>query len=132
MTALPSQHAWTLTCPEHWTLEQEEDSAVCYDSEAGVGTLVITAFCREDADFDDRALADLAAEAPREAQRLPCQLGELHGLMLSYHADGSAWREWYLAQGSCAFFVSYDCPEEYEGEEDEEVATILASLHFTG
>lgn len=120
---------WTATCPEGWVMETDEDSVLLYDPDNGVGTLEVSCFCKDDAVTTEEELLDLAADTlAAGARRMDVNLGDMHGLMLSYIDDGLAWREWYLAAGNCVFFVTYDCPEDEEGVEDEELAAIIGSL----
>ncbi|WP_127478118.1 DUF3805 domain-containing protein [Sulfurivermis fontis] len=128
-----AQPLWTASCPPGWIMENDEDSVLLYDPEEGIGTLEISCFCKEEGATTDEELLDLAADTlAAGARRMDVSLGDMHGLMLSYSEDNMAWKEWYLAAGHCVFFITYDCPEDMEGAEDEELAAIIGSLKIKG
>ncbi|GAB4291489.1 MAG: hypothetical protein Kow0096_05720 [Thiohalomonadaceae bacterium] len=114
-------------------MENDGDSVLLYDPEEGIGTLEISCFCKDEGATTDEELLDLAADTlAAGARRMDVNLGDMHGLMLSYSEDNMAWKEWYLAAGHCVFFITYDCPQDMEGAEDEELAAIIGSLTITG
>jgi hypothetical protein len=120
---------WTAHCPQDWVMETDEDSVLLYDPDNGVGTLEISCFCKEDGSTTAEELLDLAADTIASgARRMDINLGGMDGLLFFYTEEGMAWKEWYLAAGSCIFFITYDCPEELEGAEDDELVEIIASL----
>lgn len=120
---------WTATCPQGWVMETDEDSVLLYDPDDGIGTLEISCFCKDDGTTTMEELLDLAADTMASgARRMEVDLGGMQGLLFFYRDEGMAWKEWYLAAGNCTFFITYDCPEELEGAEDEELAEIIASL----
>lgn len=120
---------WTATCPQGWIMETDEDSVLIYDPDDGVGTLEISCFCKEDVATTEEELLELAADTIASgARRMDVHLGDMSGLLFFYVEEGMAWKEWYLAAGNCVFFITYDCPEELEGAEDEELAEIIGSL----
>jgi len=120
---------WTTTCPQGWIMENDEDSVLLYDPDEGVGTLEISCFCKDDSPTTEEELLELAADTiAAGARRMDVSLGEMSGLLFFYSDEGMAWKEWYLAAGNCVFFITYDCPEDMEGAEDEELAEIIGSL----
>ncbi len=122
---------WKATYPEHWVMETEEDSVLLYDPDDGIGTLEISCFCKDDGPATQDELRDLAADTLQAgARQMETQMGDKQGLLLFFTEDGVAWKEWYLAVGHCVFFVTYDCPEDLEGVEDDELAEIIASLRL--
>jgi hypothetical protein len=120
---------WTASCPQGWIMETDEDSVLLYDPDEGVGTLEISCFCKDDSATTEEELLELAADTiAAGARRMDVSLGDMSGLLFFYSDEGMAWKEWYLAAGNCVFFITYDCPEEMEGAEDEELAEIIGSL----
>ncbi len=120
---------WTANCPQDWVMETDEDSVLLYDPDNGVGTLEISCFCKEDGTTTQEELLDLAADTIASgARRMDVSLGGMDGLLFFYTEEGMAWKEWYLAAGNCIFFITYDCPEELEGAEDDELVEIIGSL----
>ncbi len=110
-------------------METDEDSVLLYDPDNGVGTLEISCFCKEDCATTREELLDLAADTIASgARRMDVNLAGMDGLLFFYTEDGMAWKEWYLAAGNCTFFITYDCPEELEGAEDDELVEIIESL----
>lgn len=123
---------WKASYPQHWVRETDEDSVLLYDPDNGVGTLEISCFCTEEGPTTEQELLDLAEDTiARGARRMDVQFGELEGLMFFYNEEGTAWKEWYLAAGNCVFFITYDCPEDLEGVEDDELVEIIQSLRLT-
>jgi len=122
---------WKATYPQHWVMETEEDSVLLYDPENGVGTLEISCFCKDDGPTTEEELLDLASDTiEMGARRMDVQFGDLEGLMFFYTEEGTAWKEWYLAADNCVFFITYDCPEDLEGAEDDELIEIIESLRL--
>lgn len=132
---MPANQAprWKAIYPETWVMETEDDSVLFYDPDDGIGTLEVSCFCKEDGPVTQEELRDLAADTLASGARpMDTQMGDKKGLLLFYNEEGVAWKEWYLAAGNCAFFATYDCPEELEGAEDDELVEIIASLRMEG
>ena len=124
-----NQADWTTVCPPGWVTENTEDSVLFYQAEEGIGTLEISCFCRDDEPVTMAELDELAADAQAaDATRINIQIGNMNGLMLSYEEENLAWKEWYLMTAHCLFFITYHCPEDMAGIEDEELAVILDNL----
>ncbi len=124
--------AWEAIYPDGWSAEHADDSVVLYDNEAEVGTVQVSCICA-DQPVTREDLLDLAAELIDEGKRhTDVEIGGKQGIMFRYYDGDQSWKEWFLAAGECAFYVTYDCPREGEGVEDEEVAQILESLAVTG
>lgn len=124
---------WKATYPETWVMETEEDSVLLYDPDNGIGTLEITCFCKDDGPVEPQELLDLAADTIEAgARRMDVTMGDKKGLLFFYTEEETAWKEWYLAADNCVFFITYDCPEELEGAEDDELVEIIESLQLTG
>ncbi len=122
---------WNATYPKHWVMENDDDSVLLYDPENGVGTLEISCFCKDEGQTTEEELLDLASDTIAiGARRMDVQFGELEGLMFFYTEEGTAWKEWYLASENCVFFITYDCPEDLEGAEDDDLIEIIESLHL--
>lgn len=123
---------WRAELPEGWTTEEEEESLLIFNPD-GPGTLQVTCSEMEDGLVDDDDLRYFAEELLEEGQE-PSQvsIGPLHGLKFEYQdADTDEWViEWYLAADDLFFFVTYSCPRQDRGAEDETVNAILRGLEI--
>jgi len=130
---MPSdQPAWEAIYPDGWTSEHTDDSVILYDKESEVGTVQVSCICTDEA-VTREDLLNLADELIAEGRRhTDVEIGGKWGLMFRYYDGEQSWKEWFLAEDKCVFYVTYDCPREGEGVEDEEVAQILESLTVTG
>lgn len=129
---MPAQPAWEAVYPDGWTAEHTDDSVILYDKENEVGTVQVSCICADEAVTREDVL-DLADELIAEGRRhTDVEIGGKWGIMFRYYDGDQAWREWFLVEDKCVFYVTYDCPREGEGIEDEEVAQILESLTVTG
>jgi len=127
----PDHPLWTATCPQGWIMETDEDSVLIHDPDDGIGMLEISCLCKDEGETTQEELLDLAADSIASgARRMDVNLGGMHGLLFSSTDEGMAWKEWYLAAGNCVFLITYDCPEDMEGAEDEELAEVIASLRI--
>lgn len=123
---------WRTEYPEGWTSEQDEEGTTSfYDSENEVGIMEISCICKDDR-VTKEELLDMAEEIISAGKKpSDVTLGGLSGLMFRYYADEESWKEWYLAKDNCMFFITYDCPREYEGLEDEEIVSIIENLSLS-
>ena len=60
------------------------------------------------------------------------QLGEFSGVRAHFVAEGSAIREWYVANGALMLFITYSCDEENAGMDDAAVDELLDTLMLAG
>ena len=123
---------WRAELPEGWVAEEEDDSLVIFDPD-GPGTLQVTCSEMEDGLVDDDDLRYFAEELIEDGHE-PAQVsdGPLRGLKFEYQdADTDEWVvEWYLAADDLFFFVTYSCPRQHRGEEDEAVQAVLRGIEL--
>ena len=94
----------------------------------GPGALQISAQ-RKNGVVTDDDLRGLAAEhIANGAKTVSVMLGDFCGFTFSYVFDNDYWRHWLLKSAWLALIVSYNCPFEARGTEDNAVELILRSL----
>ena len=118
---------WQVDLPDDWVSEQQEDSVVLYHPDHG-GSILLSAV-REEEEITDEYLAELVDEHIEAGAELEdVELGSFAGLSCCYEGEGEYWCEWYLRSDHILLFVTYNCPLEEEGSQDDVVETILESL----
>ena len=119
---------WTLALPPEWWAEAEDDSILVGDRD-GVGCIEISTLHKDQGEFTASELRDIAGdEATIAGDWAQVGLGEFQGLAGSYVEEGAAIREWYVASGSMALFITYSCDEENGGMDDAAVDELLDTL----
>jgi hypothetical protein len=119
---------WTLAIPPEWWADSEEDSILVGDRD-DVGCIEISTLHKDEGDFDRdtvMAIAQEESEQPLEWQSI--RLGEFAGVGSSYVEEGTAVREWYVANGALLLFVTYSCDEDNRGMDDAAVDELLDTL----
>lgn len=118
---------WRVSVPPDWTARNNPECAT-FERQAGVGAVQISAARKEglvtDEDLRDFAKDHLSAGAKTKELKL----GDFEGFVLGYRDDANNWRQWFLRYGATAVFVTYNCPLESQGEEDEIVDSLLSTL----
>lgn len=118
---------WSIEIAEGWQ-QTEEDGTVTVFHFDGVGALQIIAFEADDAitPEDIQRLSDEAG--PQEAEYSPRRCGEFEGIAAE-HDDGEEWwRFWFVAAGTIALAIAYNCDKDDRRKETETVDTMLATL----
>jgi hypothetical protein len=119
---------WTMAVPPEWWADSEEDSILVGDRD-DVGCIEISTLHKDEGEFDQRALADIAAAESEQLQDWqPVTLGEFSGLTRRFIEEEAAIREWYVASGSMLLFITYSCDEENGGMDDAAVDELLDTL----
>lgn len=119
---------WQIDLPDDWQAEQVDDSISIYDPQSS-GTLLFSTV-REEQEITDEFLAELASEhIEADADFYEVEYGPFDGVTCCYQDDTEYWCEWYLKYEDVMLFITYNCPLEDEGKEDDLVETILESLH---
>jgi hypothetical protein len=119
---------WTMAVPPEWWADSEEDSILVGDRD-DVGCIEISTLHKDEGEFDQRALADIAAsESAHSLDWQQVTLGEFSGLTSRFIEEGAAIREWYVASGSMLLFITYSCDEENGGMDDAAVDELLDTL----
>ena len=119
---------WTLAIPPEWWAESEEESILVGDHD-GVGCIEVSTLLKESGEFDPASVKAVAVE--ESEQPLSWQsvtLGDFRGVQADYLEQGTAMREWYLADGPVLLFITYSCEEENRGMDDTAVDAILDTL----
>ncbi len=118
---------WQLEMPANWVAEAVDDAMSLYDP-AGNGTLLITTL-REEQPISDEYLVELASDhIDAGAELYEVEYGPFSGVTCCYDSENEYWCEWYLRADKLLLFVTYNCPLEDEGAEDDVVEGMLESL----
>jgi hypothetical protein len=119
---------WTMVVPPEWWAEAEEESILVGDQD-DVGCIEISTLHKESGEFDSKTILDIAkAESEEPVDWASVQLGEFSGVRAHFVAEGSAIREWYVANGALMLFITYSCDEENAGMDDAAVDELLDTL----
>ena len=123
---------WTMVVPPEWWAEAEEESILVGDQD-DVGCIEISTLHKESGEFDSKTILDIAkAESEEPVDWASVQLGEFSGVRAHFVAEGSAIREWYVANGALMLFITYSCDEENAGMDDAAVDELLDTLMLAG
>ena len=126
MKQFRSQH-WQLDLPIGWQTEEEEEAVCLYNPDSN-GTLTISA-TREDQNISDEYIEELLADhLDAGAELIEVELGAFSGVSFCYDDNDEYWCEWYLRNGPVLLFITYNCPLDEEGSEDDVIESILESL----
>lgn len=119
---------WTMALPPEWWAETEEDSILVGDRD-DVGCLEFSSLHKEAGQFGrDELLSIARTEAEQALEWSGVELGEFSGVMSSFTQEGTAIREWYVANGALLLFITYSCEEENGGMDDAAVDELLDTL----
>jgi len=121
---------WTVNLPDAWDEEHDEDGVTLFNPH-GNGSLEISTLEQEDV-VDDGFLEYMAIEhleAGAEPEEIEC--GDFEGLVFDYADETHYWREWYLRADNLMLYITYHCPLDVEGGEDDEVDAILETLQLS-
>ncbi|MCB1706707.1 MAG: hypothetical protein KDI17_17720 [Halioglobus sp.] len=119
---------WTMAVPPEWWADSEEDSILVGDQD-DVGCIEISTLHKEEGEFDAGTVRDIAeAESEQALQWQAVSLGDFTGLGSRYVEEGTAVREWYVANGALLLFITYSCDQENQGMDDAAVDELLDTL----
>ena len=71
-------------------------------------------------------LLDEHLEAGADLQ--DAEYGPFSGVSVCYDDDEEFWCEWYLLAGPVMLYITYNCPLDSEGEEEDVIESIMESL----
>lgn len=118
---------WQIDVPSNWQHQEEEDRIMFYDPVSN-GALVISSF-REDEPINDDYLEDMLEDhLDADAQLYDENCGDFSGVSCCYDDEQEYWCEWYVFTENVMLFVTYNCPLEHAGEEDDVIDSMLESL----
>ena len=122
---------WVMEIPEEWVATQEDD-LVCIVDPDDIGSLDVSALCKEQGEvtIDDlNVFAEELYAAGRTSKMV--ESGDFEGLYFEYASEELHWREWFLKHSSKSgllVFASYTCDPEQAGMDDVVVDQMLESL----
>lgn len=101
-------------------------------AEPEVGALQISAAFKE-SDVSHEDLLDFASDhIDAGARPVEFAAGTFEGITFCYGDGESHWQRWYLRDGRQMLLVTYNCPVELRGAEDDVVVKALKTLSSTG
>ena len=119
---------WTLAIPPEWWADSEEDSILVGDRD-DVGCIEISTLHKEEGEFDQQSVQAIAhSESEQPLKWRPLGLGDFSGVGGDYVEEGTAVREWYVANGAVLLFITYSCEAENGGMDDAAVDELLDTL----
>lgn len=122
-------HFWKLRLPDDWAVDQDPDCHTAYNPD-GPGVVQISALKQSQpvttADLNEFAREHIDSGA--KMQKVTA--GSFNGITIDYDVDKMYWREWYLMCDNVFLFITYHCPIENEGSEDDVVDSILDTLQL--
>jgi hypothetical protein len=135
----------TLSVPEGWIVERDEDCLSLFRRDGGVGVLQLSTYHRDTWEADPVTAAQNLLEevvqthavAPEGAQ---LRQGTQHGAAMVYsefsgpgpeRSNGDLWRVWCFADGAKVILVSYLCDPGFAYREAMEVENIVSSIRLT-
>ena len=122
-----STELWSISLPDDWMGEQDQDCEVLYHPE-GPGTLQISLVQHTEPVTDDDLEAMAAEHIEAGAETEDVVFGPFVGFGFSYAVEDEYLCEWYLRSDFLMLFVTYSCPLEQEGEEDDIIDFMLETL----
>ena len=119
---------WILAVPPEWWADSQEDSILVGDRD-DVGCIEISTLHKDEGEFDQQALADIAAaESEQSLDWRPVTLGDFSGLASRFVEEGAAIRQWYVANDAMLLYITYSCDEDNAGMDDAAVDELLDTL----
>lgn len=125
------RETWSIEPPAGWSAWHDAECATMA-ADPEVGALQISAAFKE-SDVSHEDLLDFATDHVNSGARpIEVAVGTFEGITFCYGDDESHWQQWYLRDGRQALFVTYNCPADRRGVEDEVVNKALKTLSSTG
>lgn len=119
---------WTVALPPEWWAEAQGDTIIIGDRDE-VGCIEISTLHREEGNFEESDLRGMTVDlGGEESSWEAVTVGDFHGLHSAHQEEGIALREWCLARGRLALFITYSCELEHRGMDDAAVDEILDTL----
>lgn len=131
-TFTPPDKAFEITLPESWRYELENGCFTLFDSDEGVGALVMNVF-----DFGGSVndSAELLKGVLRQ-NRMPvdsvgrAEIAQCKAAVADFRHEGQCWVQCMVVRGTRALYLTYSCPEEMKNREREVIDAALGSLVF--
>lgn len=117
---------WSMALAPEWWADHEEDSVLVGDQDE-VGCIEITTLRTDAESFEADTLQEMAQTAA-DTQWQAAAVGDFSGLSTRYEEEGAAIREWCVASGATALFITYSCDLENRGMDDAAVDELLDTL----
>lgn len=122
---------WMMEIPEEWTASQEDDM-VCIADPDEIGSLDVSAVCKEQGDVTEADINAFAEDLIAEGQQAKAvEVGDLQGLFFEYQTEDTHCREWFLTSAEkkdLLIFATYTCEPEQAGMDDVVIDQMLDSL----
>lgn len=125
-----SGKSWRISLLPDWVGEHEEECSLVFHPN-GVGALQISSYSKDGTvtEADLKGLAQEHIDAGAKIARV--EAGEFRGFMLTFCSDGEFWQLWYVASGSIALFITYNCQENDHSVELGSIKSMISTLAAT-
>ena len=121
---------WSIQPPLGWSAWHDAECATLA-GEPEIGALQISAAFKE-SDVSHEDLLDFASDhIDAGARAAEVVAGTFQGITFCYGDGEFHWQQWYLRDGRQMLFVTYNCPVERKGAEDDVVSKALNTLSST-
>lgn len=118
---------WQIDLPDTWQIEALEEAVSFFDPQSN-GTLMISTLAEDEPITDEFLEEMLEVHHNADAELYDVEYGPFEGVTCCYASEEEYWCEWYLVADNVMLYVTYNCPLEDEGAEDDLIETILESL----
>ncbi len=122
---------WEIKLPDDWEVESGDGFTELFQA-SGSGSLQISASRQDDFITDDDLLELASDHLEAGAEPEEVELGDFDGILLRYDSEGEYLCEWYVKADDVLLFITYSCPLQDEGVEDDTVDVILDTLGLPG
>lgn len=118
---------WQIDLPLGWVAEQEDEVVILYHPDQA-GTLSISSTL-EEAEISDEYVEGLLAEhIDAGAELIDVEYNIFSGVSCCYDDEEEFWCEWYLWNERLLIFITYNCPLDEEGKQEDVVESMLETL----
>jgi len=125
------RETWSIEPPAGWNAWHEDECATM-TAEPAIGALQISSALKK-SEVLHEDLVDFAAEhIPAGVKAADVSAGAFVGITFCFGDEDTFWQQSYLRNGRQMLFVTYNCPVESIGLEDELVGRAIDSLSTTG
>jgi hypothetical protein len=122
-----TQH-WRAELPPGWCAQHGRGNVVIYHPD-GVGALQLSSFRKPRGEVAEADLRAMAEGVPMDSNGLrSAQAGQFSGLRCESLDERTYWVRWFVARGSVALHITYNCAALEFGRERELVERVVARL----
>ena len=127
-----SPDGWfSLSYPNNWRAEIEDDCTSLYKEYDGVGALQISAYCSESRPSARESLVEYMDDESIPGEIVTNRLANGREVAKTeFESEESFTRLWFISEDFYLLFVTYICNADYKNVELDEVETIIRSIRI--